>query len=138
MKTKIKAIITIILSSLVTLLWILGIIFANFNLFIISMIVLMITLIPTIRYYKELDKFFKSRNGEIIEDERTQYIDERASLPAFGSVMGIIIYAAIAIFTLRNIYPQYTSMSYAFFFTAIIGIIIFLISRIYFKRKYSE
>lgn len=102
------------------------------------MIVLMITLIPTIRYYKELDKFFKSRNGEIIEDERTQYIDERASLPAFGSVMGIIIYAAIAIFTLRNIYPQYTSMSYAFFFTAIIGIIIFLISRIYFKRKYSE
>lgn len=138
MKTKIKAIITIILSSLVTLLWILGIIFANFNLFIISMIVLMITLIPTIRYYKELDKFFKIRNGEIIEDERTQYIDERASLPAFGSVMGIIIYVAIAIFTLRNIYPQYTPMSYAFFFTAIIGIIIFLISRIYFKRKYSE
>lgn len=81
------------------------------------MIVLMITLIPTIRYYKELDKFFKSRNGEIIEDERTQYIDERASLPAFGSVMGIIIYAAIAIFTLRNIYPTtYFNVIYILFY----------------------
>ncbi len=138
MESKIKVIITIILSTLVTFTWVLGIIFANFNLFIVSMILFIIVLIPTIKYYKELDEFFKSRNEEIIEDERTRYIDEKASLPAFGSVMAIVIYVAIAIFTLRNVYPEYIIIAYAFSFTAFIGIIIYLISRTYFKRKYSN
>ncbi|MEA4957022.1 hypothetical protein SDC9_07568 [bioreactor metagenome] len=138
MESKIKVIITIILSTLVTFTWVLGIIFANFNLFIVSMILFIIVLIPTIKYYKELDEFFKSRNEEIIEDERTRYIDEKASLPAFGSVMAIVIYVAIAIFTLRNVYPEYIIIAYAFSFTAFIGIIIYLISRTYFKRRYSN
>ena len=138
MESKIKVIITIILSTLVTFTWVLGIIFANFNLFIVSMILFIIVLIPTIKYYKELDEFFKSRNEEIIEDERTRYIDEKASLPAFGSVMAIVIYVAIVIFTLTNVYPEYIIIAYAFSFTAFIGIIIYLISRTYFKRKYSN
>lgn len=60
------------------------------------------------------------------------------SLPSWSSVMAINIYAGIAILTLINVYPHCIPMDYAFIFTAIIGFITFSISRIYYKKKYSN
>jgi uncharacterized membrane protein len=138
MKTKTIVIITIILSGIVTLLWVLGLIFANINLFILAMIVLAISVIPAIKYYKNLNEFFKTRNGEVLDDERSAHIDEKATLPAFASVIVVSVYSGVAIFTLRNVYPQYTMLAYPFFAILIIGFIVYMISRIYYKRKYGS
>jgi uncharacterized membrane protein len=140
-EAKTKAIIATIASSIITTLWVLGLLFADIRFFIVSMAILSITIIFAIKNFKEINEFFKNfktKDGNIIEDERTEYIEERASVPAFGSVLAINIYAGIAIITLRNSYPQYTTMAYAFFFTGIIGLLTFSITRIYYKKKYSE
>lgn len=138
MKTKTIAIVATILSSIITILWVLGLIFANIDLFILAMIILAITIIPTIKYYKDLSEFFKTRNGEVVEDERKEYINEKAILPAFASMLVVSIYSAVAIFTLRNVYPQYTIVEYALFIIVIISFIAYTISTIYYKRKYGS
>jgi uncharacterized membrane protein len=137
-KTKIIVIILIVLSCIATLLWALGLIFANINLFIISMIILLASIFPTIKYYKDIAEFFKSRNGEVVADERKEHIEEKASLPAFASMLVLSIYSGIAIFTLRDVYPQYTILAYALFVMGIIGLIAYLISSVYYKRKYGS
>lgn len=136
-----KAIFVTILSTIINIMWILGLIFANIKLFIIAMVLLTMTIIYSIKNFKELDEFFKNlklKDNDVVEDERTEYINERASVPAFGSLMAISIYTGIAIFTLRNSYPQFELMSYAFIFIGIIGIIIFMICRTYYKKKYGS
>jgi uncharacterized membrane protein len=137
-KTKTIVIIAIILSSTTTLLWVLGLTFANINLFILSMIVLVISIIPTIKYYKNITEFFKRSNGEVVADERKEHIEEKAAVPAFTSMLAVSIYSGVAIFTLRNVYPQYTILAYAFIIMGIVGFIAFTISRMYYKRKYSS
>ncbi|MDR2967255.1 MAG: DUF2178 domain-containing protein [Methanobacteriaceae archaeon] len=138
MKIKTVVIISTILSSITTLLWVLGLIFANINLFLLSMIVLAISIIPTIKYYKDIIEFFKTKNGEVIADERKDFIEEKSSLPSFAMVLVVSLYSGVAIFTLRNVYPQYTMLSYAFFSVFIIGLITFIISETYYKRKYGS
>jgi len=138
MESKTVVIIATILSSIVTLLWVLGLIFANINLFILAMIVLAISIYPAIKYFKDITEYFKKRNGEIIEDERTKHIEARATLPTFALILVVSIYAGIAIFTLRNIYPKYVNLAYPFFIIAILGLITYTISRTYYKRKYSD
>jgi len=102
------------------------------------MIILATTIYPTIKYYKEVSEFFKSRNGEVVADERKEHIEEKASLPSFASMLLGSIYSGIAIVTLRNIYPQYTILAYAFFIIAIIGLITYMLSNMYYKRKYGS
>lgn len=138
MKTKILVGIAVILSSFVTLLWILGLIFADINLFILAMIVLIISLYPAIKYYKELDDYFSTRNGEVIDDERKDFINNKAGIASYGTLMVLIIYSGVAIFTLRNIYPEYVIISYTLFILVIIGFIAYGISSIYYKRKYGN
>lgn len=137
MKSKTISIIIIILSCLVTLLWVLGLIFANINLFILAMCVLLITAFPTIKYFNQINEFFRKRNGKVIEDERTENIEAKASLPGFASIMVVSIYSVVAIFTLRNIYPEYVNFAYPFLIITVIGFVSYIISQMYFKRKYS-
>ena len=137
MESKTIVIITIILSITETILWVLGIIFANINLFILAMILLLISIYPAIKYFNEISEFFKKRKGEIIEDERTEHIEEKATLIAFASIIAVSIYVGVAIFTLRYVYPEYLNLAYPFFIIVIIGLISYMISRIYYKRKYT-
>lgn len=141
MEMKIKAIIAIILSVLVNITWILGLIFGDISFFGLSMIILIVAGVFAIKNFKDIGEFFKTfkeKDGNIVDDERTEYIEERASMPAWAAVMVTNIYAGIAILTLRNIYPEYIPMAYAFIFTAIFGFITFTISRTYYKRRYSD
>ena len=59
METKTIVIIAIITSSLTTLLWALGLIFADINLFILAMIILLISLYPAIKYFNDITEFFQ-------------------------------------------------------------------------------
>lgn len=138
MESKTIVIITILLSSIVTILWVLGLLFADITLFILAMIVLIISIYPAVKYFKEINEFFKKRNGQVIEDERTEHIEEKATLPAYGSMIAVSIYAGVAIFTLRDVYPEYINLAYPFFIIPVIGLITYAISRIYYKRKYSH
>lgn len=138
MESKTIAIILTILSSIVTILWVLGLIFADINLFIVAMIVLIIAIFPAMKYFSQISEFFRKINNKVVDDERTQHIEEKASLPAFGVMIAGSIYAAVAIFTLRNVYPNYTNLAYPFFIIAIIGFISYIISEAYYKRKYSN
>jgi len=138
METKTIVIIAIITSSLTTLLWALGLIFADINLFILAMIILLISLYPAIKYFNDITEFFKEREDEVTEDEKTDYIEEKAALPAYVTMLAVSIYAGIAIITLRNIYPEYVNLAYPFFIIGIIGIIANIISKVYYKIKYSD
>ena len=138
MKTKQKVIILITLQSITTLLWVLGLIFANFNFFIISLIISVIYSIPAIIYLKEITDFLKTKDGEVITDERKELIDGKAATPAFVLMFGVSVYSGIAIITLRNIYPEYINLAYPFFIIAILGLLVYELSNIYYKRKFGD
>jgi uncharacterized membrane protein len=128
----------VILSNITTILGVLGLIFANINLFTLAMIILILTVIPTIKYFNYVKEAFNTRNGEIIDDERQEHISDKATLPAFVSMLIFSSYSGIGILTLRNIYPEYTMLSYTLFITFIVGLITFTISKAYYKRKYGN
>ena len=138
MKTKQKVIILITLQSISTLLWALGLIWANFDFFIISLIISVIYSIPAIIYLDEITEFFKTKDGEVIADERKELIDGKAAIPAFVLMFGVSFYSGIAIITLRNIYPEYINLAYPFFIIAIIGLLSYQLSNIYYKRKFGD
>lgn len=138
MKTKTIVIITVFLSSLVTILWVLGLVFANINLFTIGMIILLISLYPAIRYFNDINEFFKKINDKVIEDERTEHIDEKAGLMSFAALIAVSFYVGVAILTLRNTYPEYVNLAYPFFIVFIMGLLTHLIIKAYYKRKYSD
>jgi uncharacterized membrane protein len=138
LKPKIIVTIMIIGSFITTLLWTLGLIFANINLFIISMIMVVISFIPAIKYYKVITGFFKTKNGEIVADERKEHIEEKATLPAYAVMLSVSIYSGIGLITLRNIYPEYVNLAYPFIIIVILGLISYMISNLYYKRKYGN
>jgi uncharacterized membrane protein len=136
MKSKIIAIIATIFSSIVTILWILGLIFADINLFILAMIVLIISIFPAIKYYSKISEFFRDRNSEIVDNEKTQRIKEKASFHAFTAVIVVSIYSVIAVLTLRNIYPAHTDLTYPFVIITVTGLVVYIISSAYYKKIY--
>jgi len=138
METRTIVIITIIISSLTTLFGVLGIIFADINLFILAIIILIITLIPAIKYFDDINEFFRKRNGKIVDDERTKYIESKSSIMSFATVIGVCLYATVGIFTLRNTYPEYINLAYPFLIIFVIGLAANMISTAYYKRKYSD
>ena len=138
MKTKQMVIILIILQSISNLLWILGLIFADINFFIIAMIVSVMYGIPTIKYLKDLTEFFKTRDGEVVSDERKEHIEEKAALPSYALMIIVSIYSGVAILTLRNSYPEYANLAYPFFIIVILGLISYMMSTAYYKRKYGN
>lgn len=101
------------------------------------MIILAIILPFALKNIKEFNKYFATKDGKIIEDERQLYIKEQAGYMAYGITLALIIYFIIAIITLRNIYPQYQIIAYSLFILIIISFIIYGIATIYFNKKYS-
>ena len=139
METKTIVIIAVIISTFSTLLWVLGLIFADINLFILAITISVMSLILLKKkYLDQIAEFFSKRNGKVIDDERTQLIEAKSSTLSFGTLIAVNIYSAIAIFTLRNTYPQYIDLAYPFLIITVIGFIVNMISKAYYKRKYGD
>lgn len=133
MKNPIIVIITSICS---TILWILGLISGNFLIFIISLIVLVLTILIAIKNFDEIEEFFSKKDGIKITDERTKLINEKASTATIGITVAILLYGAIGILTLRNVYPNLVPTAYFLIAIFIIILIINLIAKQYYKHKY--
>ncbi|MGL6297880.1 MAG: DUF2178 domain-containing protein [Methanobacteriaceae archaeon] len=128
-----KKLITVgVLSGITSILWIIGLIIANIDLFFISMIVLIVNLLIFIKYMGEIKNSIKSK----IDDERTEYIKRKSSEVSFGLLIALNIYLGIAIITLRNLYPEYLVAGYFLIITTVIGLIIYVIVEKYYKSKY--
>jgi uncharacterized membrane protein len=139
METKTIVIMAIIISSTTTLLWILGLIFADINLFILAIILSIISLIfLKSTYLNQIGEFFSIRDGKVVDDERTQYIEAKSSTISFAAVVAVSIYSIIGIFTLRNVYPQYIDLAYPLIIIVVIGVIANIISKVYYTLKYSD
>ncbi|MGL4669739.1 MAG: DUF2178 domain-containing protein [Methanobacteriaceae archaeon] len=127
-----KLIIVSGLSGITSLLWIIGLILADINLFLIAMAVLIINLIIFIKNMDEIKNSIKSQ----IDDERTEYIKRKSSETSFGVLIALNIYLGVAIITLRNIYPEYLITGYFLIITTVIGLITYAIVEKYYKSKY--
>ncbi|MCL2116154.1 MAG: DUF2178 domain-containing protein [Methanobrevibacter sp.] len=136
MKTWVKAFLMFLIFILVTAIWIIGIIFADFKFFILGVIFLCFLAIFIFKNREEL-KTLRNEDGTIMEDERNMFINEKAGYNSLETIMAIIVFTGVAILTLRDIYPEYLIVAYTLFSLSVIGFIIHRISIIYYKRKYD-
>ena len=128
-------IILILTSAVQTVLWVSGLILANVNL-VISALIIVIAILPLVYIHRnDISEMFQSGN-EIVEDERTQLINDKSSTITLGVLIGTIIYVGLIIVSLRNVYPQFLFTGYTLLITALFGLIIFIISNSYYKRRY--
>ena len=128
--------ILIIASAIQTVLWVAGLILANVRL-VISAIIITIAILPTIYIHRDdIAEIFKRDKDKVVEDERTQLINEKSSTIALGAFIGTIIYVGLIIVSLRNVYPEFLFTGYVLLITALFGLILSIISRTYYKRRY--
>lgn len=126
----------LILTSLIqSVLWIAGLLLADVKLVILAIIIVIVILPVIYRYRNNISELFQ-RNDKIMEDERTQLINEKSSTLTLGVLIGTIIYAGVFIVTLRNVYPQLLVAGYTLLITALFGLIITIMSRTYYNRRY--
>lgn len=121
-----------VLSGITSILWIIGLIIANMDLFFIAMILLIVNLLIFAKYMDEIKNSIKSK----IDNERTEYIKRKSSEVSFGVLLALNIYLGIAILTLRNLYPKYLVAGYFLIITTVIGLITYVIVEKYYKSKY--
>ena len=128
--------ILIITSAIQTVLWVSGLILANVTLVVLALIIT-IAILPVVYIHRDdIKEMFQRDSNKIVEDERTQLINEKSSTIALGAFIGSIIYIGLIIVSLRNIYPQFLFTGYVLLTTAIFGILLSIISRTYYKRRY--
>ena len=125
-----------IFSVFITGLWIAGIILSNF--YIILLALLLLVALSTVFYVHRdnLKEIFQGDNSIIVEDERTQLINEKAATMTLGTLSAIIIWTGIVLIALRNSYPQYLGVGYTLFGVAILCFILYFAARIYYSKKY--
>ena len=121
---------------LVTAIWIIGIIFADFKFFILGVILISFLAIFVLKNRAELE-ILRNEDGTVMEDERNMFIKEKAGYNSFETIIAIIVSAGVAILTLRDIYPEYVIVAYTLFTISVIGLIINRITISYYKRKYD-
>jgi len=125
-----------ILSVFITGLWIAGIILANIYVILPALILLCAEVIVLYINKDNLEEIFRGDSSVIVEDERTQLINEKAATMTLGVLIASIIYAGIIIVALRNNYPQFTEIGYTLFVIAFFCFILYFSSRAYYTRKY--
>ena len=136
MNQKTLKIILILASLSQSVLWIAGLILANVGL-VIAAIIIVIAILPMFYIHRDdITAMFQRDKDQIIEDERTQMINEKSSTVTLGVFIGTIIYVGLILVALRNVYPQYLITGYVLLITALFGLIISIISRTYYKRRY--
>ena len=128
--------ILIITSLIQTVLWIVGLILANVILVILALIIT-IAVLPVVYIHRsDISEMFQRDHNKIVEDERTQLINEKSSSITLGALIGTLIYVGLIIVSLRDVYPQYLFTGYVLLITALFGIILSFISRTYYKWRY--
>lgn len=125
-----------ILSVFITGLWIAGLILANIYIILFAIILLSAEGIVLYINRDNLKEIFQGDSKVIVEDERTQLINEKAATMTLGILIAIVIYAGIIIVALRNIYPEFLQSGYTLFLVGIFGFIMYFLSRFYYTRKY--
>jgi uncharacterized membrane protein len=128
--------ILIIGSALQTVLWVAGLLLADVTLIILALIIVIASLPVVYIHRDDITEMFQRDNDQIVEDERTQLINEKSSTITLGALIGTIIYLGVIIVSLRNIYPQILFTGYVLLITALFGIILYFIFRTYYKMRY--
>lgn len=125
-----------ILSIFITGLWIAGLLLAN--IYIIMLAVVFLIALSTVLYIHRdnLKEIFQKDSKAIVEDERTQLINEKAATMTLGALIAVIIYVGIILVALRDSYPQFLQAGYTLFVVALFCFILYFSSRIYYTRKY--
>ncbi|UTB32787.1 MAG: DUF2178 domain-containing protein [Methanobacterium sp. ERen5] len=134
MNEKNLKILFILTSMIQSVLWICGLLFANIWLILAAIVVVLIILPLVYRHKDEISGIFQGK--DIMEDERTELINEKSSTLTLGVVIATILYVGLIIVSLRNSYPDLQLAGYTLFATAVFALIINVISRIYYKRRY--
>jgi uncharacterized membrane protein len=125
-----------ILSVFISGLWIAGLLLANIYIIIIA-IVLLIALSSVLYIHRDnLEELFQGNSNVIVEDERTQLINEKAATMTLGILIAVVIYVGIIIIALRNNYPQFLLAGYTLLSAALFCFILYFASRAYYSRKY--
>lgn len=117
-----------------SVLWILGLLFANIWFVLAAIIVVLIILPLVYRYKDDISGMFQGKN--IMEDERTELINEKSSTVTLGVLIATILYVGLIIVSMRNSLPELQLAGYTLFATAVFALIINIISRIYYKGRY--
>jgi len=125
-----------ILSVFITGLWIVGLILGNIYIIILAIILLIAISMVLYLHRDNLEEIFQGDSTVIVEDERTQLINEKAATMTLGILAAIIIWVAIVIFAIRNNYPQYLPVGYTLSAVAIFCFLLYFSSRAYYSRKY--
>lgn len=125
-----------ILSVFITSLWVLGLILAN--IYIIMVAVILLSALGSVLYINRdnLEEIFQGDSTVIVEDERTQLINEKASTMTLGILIAVTIYVGIILVALRSSYPQFLQAGYTMFAVAVFCFILYFTSRTYYTRKY--
>lgn len=134
MKTWIKAFFMFLIFVLVSVVWLIGIIFADFKFFILGGIILCFLSIYIFKNREEL-KTVRTDDGDVMEDERNQFINEKAGNITYEIIIFLMVLLGVAILTLRDIYPQQVIIVYTLVLTAIISFIINRITKFYYKSR---
>lgn len=125
-----------ILSAFISGLWIAGLVLANIYIIIIAIVLLIALGIVLYIHRDNLKEIFQGDSTVIVEDERTQLINEKSATMTLGILIAVVIYAGIIIVALRNSYPQFLQAGYTLFLVAFFCFILYFSSRAYYSRKY--
>jgi uncharacterized membrane protein len=135
MDLKKQGMILKITSAFVTGLWVAGLIIGSIYLVLLAILIVIIE-IPIIYLKRDHLKGMFQSDGNVVEDERTQLINEKSSTMALGIFIAVIVYVGIIILALRNSFPEWTLTGYTLIGSAISCLILYGISRLYYGRKY--
>ncbi|OPX59539.1 MAG: hypothetical protein A4E25_01023 [Methanobacterium sp. PtaB.Bin024] len=125
-----------ILSVFITGLWIAGLILGNIYIIILAIILLIALSIVLYIHRDNLKEIFQTDSSVIVEDERTQLINEKAATMTFGIFVAVLIYAGIIIIALRNNYPHLLQIGYTLLAAAVFCFVLYFASRLYYTKKY--
>ncbi len=127
--------ILIIIGFIQTVLWIVGLVLANL-LFVLLAIIVTLALLPVIYAHRDhLREMFQDKD-KIVEDERTQFINEKSSNLTLAILIGVIGYFGLILVSLRNSYPQYFLTGIILLLSMVFAVVVYLLSRAYYKRRY--
>jgi uncharacterized membrane protein len=125
-----------IISVFITVLWITGLILGNIFIILLA-IILLVAIIPVIYINRDnLKEIFQGDSKIIVEDERTQLINEKSATMTLGIFLAVIIWMGIVLVALRDSYPQFQQAGYTLFLAAFFCFILYFTSRTYYSRKY--
>lgn len=125
-----------ILSVFITILLVSGMILVNIYVILLAAILLMALSIVLYINRDQIKEIFHGDSSAIVEDERTQLINEKASTMTLGILIAVVIYLGIILVAMRSNYPQFLMAGYTLFLAGVFGFIMYFTSRAYYSRKY--